>query len=351
LSSKEESLIRAVILAAGRGERMQPLSEFVPKPLLFCAGMTLIQRLIRSFREGGVRKFTVGVGWKGDLVREHLTALPQGKLIEVVDVPDYRKGPLQTLVSALSTVDDRAFLISPADYVVEPQTVTGLVTEHVRGPGSRVMTVLVDPNKQEGTPVFGSPNGLVAGVGGSAISFDKIGSSAMLLAADRSFKTDCRAALEDGGTQVTSAINRIISDGKPVRYAIVEQPWFDVDDIQALLVANHHLLQHMASRTGETMFVPSGQEVDWHNKLPSSTEIDVGAKATGPVLLCAPCHIEAGATVGPFVTVGRNGSVGAGAVVVESVLFEGAKIPAGAYIADAAVRGQTVYRSEVEHVT
>jgi len=347
---KEEPLIRAVILAAGRGERMQPLSDFVPKPLLFCAGLTLIERLIRSLIEAGVGKFTVGVGWKGDLVREHLTAIPEGRLIEVVDVPDYRRGPLRTLVSALSNVGDRSFLLCPADYVVEPETVSGLISEHTHGSGRRVITMLVDSNRQEGTPVFGHGNGLVAGIGDSAISFNHIGSSAMLLLAMRSFKADCEAALEEGSTQVVSAINRMITEGKPIRYALVRQPWFDVDSLSALLDANHHLLERRTSGTTGTLYVPSGQEVDWRSNIPSSIHLDAGVKVTGPTLVCESCRIESESRIGPFATIGPNCHVGARTIIAESILFEQSEVPGDVTLENAAVYGQTPYRSKTRYV-
>lgn len=329
---------------------MRPLSGLVPKPLLFCAGMTLIQRLIRSFMEAGVRKFTVGVGWKGDQVRKHLTALPESRLIDVVDVPEYKRGPLQTLVTALSNVDDRTFLVCPADYIVEGETISGLISEHDRGTGPRVMTILVDSNKNEGTPVFGDANGLVAGIGDSAVTFNNVGCSAMLLVAEQSFKADCGAALKEGSTQVVSAINRIVSENKPVRYAVVKQQWFDIDDLSALMRVNHHLLEHMTSSATGTLFVPSGQEVDWRTNLSLSVKLDQGAKVTGPALVCESSLIGGEAIVGPFVTIGRNSHVGARTTVVESVLFEGANLPAGARVENAAVYRKTVYRSESKDV-
>lgn len=340
-----------MILAAGRGERIQPLSDFVPKPLLSCAGMTLIERLIHSFREAGVSEFTVGVGWRGDLVRQHLAALPESRLIHVVEVPDYQRGPLQTLVSALSTVDDRTFLVCPADYVVAPEMIPSLTSEHSHGSGPRVMTMLVDPKKQGGTPVFGRADGLVAGIGDSATSFEKIGCSAMLLAAGQDFKADCRSALESGATQVVSVINSMVSDGKPVRYVMVRQQWFDVDDIRSFLNVNHHLLKQMASGSPGTLFVPLGQEVDYSGGRQSSVGFDFGVKVIGPTLICQSSHLGSGSKVGPFVTIGRSSHIGEGTSVVESVLFDGSDLPTKAKIRNSAVHGRTVYRSRTKHVT
>lgn len=52
-----------MILAAGRGERMRPLTDTVPKPLLFVAGKSLIQRNITRLKQAGVSEFVVNTAW------------------------------------------------------------------------------------------------------------------------------------------------------------------------------------------------------------------------------------------------------------------------------------------------
>jgi bifunctional N-acetylglucosamine-1-phosphate-uridyltransferase/glucosamine-1-phosphate-acetyltransferase GlmU-like protein len=57
----------AIILAAGKGTRMR--SE-IPKPLVLLQGMPLVQYLINSFKEAGVDKIVMVVGYKAGLVKE-----------------------------------------------------------------------------------------------------------------------------------------------------------------------------------------------------------------------------------------------------------------------------------------
>lgn len=53
--------MRAMILAAGRGERMRPLTDRVPKPLLCVGGTPLIEHHLRTLANGGVRRVVVNV--------------------------------------------------------------------------------------------------------------------------------------------------------------------------------------------------------------------------------------------------------------------------------------------------
>ncbi len=61
-----------MILAAGRGERMRPLTDATPKPLLEVRGMPLIERHVRALAGAGIRTITVNLAWLGADIRRHL---------------------------------------------------------------------------------------------------------------------------------------------------------------------------------------------------------------------------------------------------------------------------------------
>jgi MurNAc alpha-1-phosphate uridylyltransferase len=65
-----------MILAAGRGERMRPLTDETPKPLLTIGGQSLIERHLRALRLAGVQDVVVNLSWLGHLIR---TAVGDGK--------------------------------------------------------------------------------------------------------------------------------------------------------------------------------------------------------------------------------------------------------------------------------
>jgi dTDP-glucose pyrophosphorylase len=62
---------RAVLLAAGRGKRLSPLTDRVPKPLLSLAGRPLLEYLLLHLRAAGVRKVLIVIGHLGEQIREH----------------------------------------------------------------------------------------------------------------------------------------------------------------------------------------------------------------------------------------------------------------------------------------
>ncbi len=64
--------MNAMILAAGRGERMRPLTDHCPKPLLTVGGRALIDWHLERLAAAGVQRVVVNTAWLGDRIRNHL---------------------------------------------------------------------------------------------------------------------------------------------------------------------------------------------------------------------------------------------------------------------------------------
>jgi len=65
------SLATAMILAAGRGERMRPLTDTCPKPLLKVRGRPLIDYHLDALGRGGFRDVVVNTAWLGEQIERH----------------------------------------------------------------------------------------------------------------------------------------------------------------------------------------------------------------------------------------------------------------------------------------
>ena len=107
---------RALVLAAGRGERMRPLTDHVPKPLLPVGGRPLITWHLAKLAAAGVREVAINTSWLGDRLRE---ALGDGSGHGVA-IRWYDEGPepLETgggIVNALGMFGDEPFVAVNGD--------------------------------------------------------------------------------------------------------------------------------------------------------------------------------------------------------------------------------------------
>lgn len=64
--------MRALILAAGRGERLRPLTDTVPKPLFDINGKTLIEYHLENLAQAGFREIVINLDHLGNLIRDKL---------------------------------------------------------------------------------------------------------------------------------------------------------------------------------------------------------------------------------------------------------------------------------------
>lgn len=64
--------MRAMILAAGRGDRLRPITDETPKPLIEVGGQTLLDRHLEHLGSAGIRKVVINLGWLGDRIVERI---------------------------------------------------------------------------------------------------------------------------------------------------------------------------------------------------------------------------------------------------------------------------------------
>ena len=112
--------MRAMILAAGRGERMRPLTDKLPKPMLRVAGKPLIQHQVERLRRAGFTELVINLGWLGETIRDYLgDGTEYGVQIRYSVEPP---GALETaggIVHALALLGEAPFLTINADILCD----------------------------------------------------------------------------------------------------------------------------------------------------------------------------------------------------------------------------------------
>ena len=105
-----------MILAAGRGERMRPLSDAVPKPLLEVAGKPLVVHAVERLVEAGFVELVVNLGYRGRQVRELLDDGSRwGASISYSDEGGRPIGTGAGIVRALPLLGPGPFVVTSAD--------------------------------------------------------------------------------------------------------------------------------------------------------------------------------------------------------------------------------------------
>lgn len=105
----------AMVLAAGLGQRMRPLTDSMPKPMVKLAGKPLIDHVLDKLSEAGITRAIVNVHYCADVLEAHLA---QRRTAPEIILSDERDGLLDTggaVVKALPLIGDEPFLLHNSD--------------------------------------------------------------------------------------------------------------------------------------------------------------------------------------------------------------------------------------------
>lgn len=106
----------AMILAAGRGQRMKHLTENTPKPLLKVNGMPLIEHQIRKLMNAGIIQFVINTAYLGHHIQNHLgNGSNLGCKIQYSDEGAQALETAGGIIKALPLLGNEPFLVTNAD--------------------------------------------------------------------------------------------------------------------------------------------------------------------------------------------------------------------------------------------
>lgn len=193
--------MRAMILAAGRGERMRPLTDHTPKPLLEAGGKSLIVRQIENLRAAGIKQLVINVAWHGALIEN---ALGDGSAMGVaISYSREPQGALETaggIRHALDLLGDDPFLVVNSDIhcdfpVGSLKTLRPTVQAHL---------VMVDNPEHHPTGDFALSGDRVAFLGSPGFTYSGIGL----------FRPELFASLSPGYRALRPVLNAAIESGQ-----------------------------------------------------------------------------------------------------------------------------------------
>jgi MurNAc alpha-1-phosphate uridylyltransferase len=112
--------MKAMILAAGRGERLRPLTDRMPKPLIEVGGHSLIERHITALAAAGIGEIVINLAWLGEQIEGRLG--DGGRLGVRIQYSREPEGALETaggIQRALPLLGDEPFLVISADVLTD----------------------------------------------------------------------------------------------------------------------------------------------------------------------------------------------------------------------------------------
>ena len=119
-----------VILAAGMAKRLRPLTDKCPKCLLKVGERTLLERTVDAQLAAGITELVVVTGYRGEMIRDFLTAHYPSLTIHFIHNADYEhNNNIYSLWMTRPYTDGKEFLLMDSDILCDPQIISRVLQE------------------------------------------------------------------------------------------------------------------------------------------------------------------------------------------------------------------------------
>lgn len=314
--------MKAIVLCAGEGTRLRPLTWATAKHLLPIANRPVIELLLKDIREAGIKE--VGIVVSPNVEEQFKQYLEDGSSrgmrISYI-LQREPKGLAHAVQCAEEFVGEGPFLVYLGDNLLE-QGVKELVERFDHDTSNAMISLAeVEDPRRFGVAIVedGEIKGLVEkpqeppsnlAIGGAYI-FDY-----HIFEAIKKVKPSFRGELE-----ITDAIQRLIDDGYRVLPYMVEGWWRDVGRPEEMLEANRLLLERLEPKIEGG--IDEGSEVRGAVAVGRGAKV-VGSRLIGPLVIGAGALVEDSA-IGPHASIGEGAQI-RGSEVSRSIVMEGVKI-------------------------
>jgi len=319
--------MQTIILAAGQGTRMRPLTDRRPKPMLPVAGTPLVGHTAKAAVAAGATKLVFVVGYESADVRAYFDDEFEGVPVEFAEQPDQR-GTADAVCQGASYLTDGPFAVLNGDALYDVDSLTTLYdaapavgSYRVDNPSAYgVLHTEQSATETRVTGVTEKPQDPPS---------DLINTGAYVFPAAAHDWLDVGES-ERGELELTDVLERACSETHVT--AIPFERWLDVGRPWELLEANEWKLDELERRIDG--------DVHGDADLRGAVVVEDGAEIDSGVVIEGPALIRSGASVGPNAyvrgrtVVGQDAKVGHSVEVKNSVLMEGATVGHLSYVGD-----------------
>jgi UDP-N-acetylglucosamine diphosphorylase/glucosamine-1-phosphate N-acetyltransferase len=321
--------VKAVVLAAGEGHRMRPLTYTRPKVMLPIANKPILEHLLVEAKKAGIKEFILVVGYHDEQVHDYFG---NGKKWGIKIDYSTQRQQLGT-ADALRMVEGRvdgAFLMINGDVIIGEEELNKLIShdgnvmsivevEDVRNLG--VVEVREDKvvriyEKTEKPPSHKANAGLYL------------------------FTPDIFSAISQtpksprGEYEITDSLQMMIDSGEPILHHEIGY-WLDLSWPWDLLPGNEYMLAKIEPQNlGE---VEEGAIIKGKVSIGNNTTVRSGSYIVGPTIIGDGCDIGPNCYIRPHTAIGDNCHIGAAVEIKNSIIMKDSKVPHLSYVGDSVI--------------
>jgi bifunctional UDP-N-acetylglucosamine pyrophosphorylase/glucosamine-1-phosphate N-acetyltransferase len=332
--------MKAVILAAGEGVRLRPLTQYRPKCMIPLASKPLLEHLLLSLKVNGIEDIHIITGYRKEMIHNYFRdGRAFGVNLTYVEQPEL-SGTANAIRFSEEYIGDEDFLLLYGDLLIDPSVVKKTLQKYAE---TKVITLSVttveDPHrygivkieKEQVIKIVEKPK---------SKKFGNLANVGVYVFSKKIFKTIHKTTKSQRKEfEITDTLNLLIKEGVPLAHVEIDpRTWLDVGRPWDLLEANRRVLKQ--SRLENKGEVEKGAYLKGPIGIGLGTTIRAGSYIEGPVWIGEESDIGPNCYIRPFTSVGKGVRIGSACEIKNSLILNQTHIGHLSYVGDSIIGEQ-----------
>ena len=325
--------MKALVLAAGEGTRLRPLTSNIPKPLIVVAGKPFLSHVFHALSSAGVRDIVLLVGWKANRIKEYYgDGSREGVKIHYLEQKE-RMGTAHAIGVAEHAMTE-SFMCVNGDVVISESDVREMLAIHEKKRSTVLGAVTVKDPRRFG--VIELSEGKLKRI----IEKPQLPPTDLINAGIFVFNLEIFKEIRQteksprGEYEITDTLN-LMAKSEDVLVHKLKGDWIDVGRPWDLLKANEILMSRIRGRIEGT--VEEGVRIIGEVVVEKGARVRSGSYIEGPTYISEGCDVGPNCYIRPSTCLGPKCRVGSAVEVKNSIIMAGAHVPHHNYVGDSII--------------
>jgi UDP-N-acetylglucosamine diphosphorylase/glucosamine-1-phosphate N-acetyltransferase len=329
--------MKAIILTAGEGTRMRPLTVTKPKTMLHVGGKPILQYNVESLRDAGVKDITMVVGYREDVIKNHFkNGTDYGVNINYVSQEE-RLGTAHAIGSTKGTINGK-FIILNGDIIVDPILIKDLIHKY-QVENARSLLILTEVDDPSSFGVVELDGDKITNIiekpePGKAPS--NLINAGIYLFDDQIFEAiELTGKSQRGEYEITDSLLIQMKNNEKVLGLKSKNNWIDIGRPWELLDVNEYFLKDI--KTDIQGELEEGVTIHGPVFIGKNTIVRSGTYIMGPVHIGENCDIGPNTFLRKYTSLGNNVSLGNAVEIKNSIIMDHTNVNHLTYVGDSII--------------
>ena len=327
----KKNINKGMILAAGLGTRLLPITERYPKPLVPVLNLANILHTVSLFRQHGINEIIINLFHLPERIEEFFNGVPQKDFRVSFSKEPVLLGTGGGVKRAESFFNKESFVLANCDFI-SSLNLTQLMESHSRSGAWATMALIEDPAKQRLYSAVGTTDqGFLCSLPRKKTAEPK---RQGIFTGVHVLEPEIFSFLEEKPSGINDVLYPALMENHPDKARGVFMDgayWFDTGDIPALWQTSQELLGMLSNQTGRLLETISSYGPVYREVAPTvwttqRTKLPDHLKVTGPCLIGEGCQFEESVAIGPYSVIGDRVLIGAGTTIEKSVILSHSQV-------------------------